>query len=178
MSLRKIAFAAVIGALYAALTMINPFGYGPIQFRISEVLCILPFFFPFSVWGLFVGCIIANLISAYGLLDIVFGSLATLIAAMCTMYIGKVNSKRVISKIFACLPPVIFNAIFVGAIIAYATTQATPAFWPMFVSIGLGVALSEFVTLYAFGLPALIMLPYSNFFKSLSSFYLRENDRV
>ena len=85
LSLRKLTFAAVVGALYAALTIaLAPISYGPLQFRVSEVLCILPFFFPFTAWGLFVGCALANLFGSGLLPDIVFGSLATLLAALCT----------------------------------------------------------------------------------------------
>ena len=77
---RNLITAAIIGALYAVLTMVlAPISYGPVQFRVSEVLCILPFFMPCTSWGLFIGCIVANLMSAAGLLDVVFGSLATLI---------------------------------------------------------------------------------------------------
>ena len=76
---RKIAFSAVVAAVYAALTMLlAPISYGVLQFRISEVLCILPFFFPSTVWGLFIGCAISNILSTYGLLDVVMGSAATL----------------------------------------------------------------------------------------------------
>ena len=79
---RNIVTAAVIGALYAVLTMVlAPISYGPVQCRISEVLCILPFFMPSTTWGLFFGCAIANIASSAGLPDIIFGSLATLIAA-------------------------------------------------------------------------------------------------
>ena len=82
---RKLAAAAVTGAAYAALTMLlAPISYGAIQCRVSEVLCILPFFIPCTAWGLFAGCAIANLLSAAGIFDVVFGSLATLLAALCT----------------------------------------------------------------------------------------------
>ena len=66
---RKLAAAAVTGAAYAALTMLlAPISYGAIQCRVSEVLCILPFFIPCTAWGLFAGCAIANLLSAAGIL--------------------------------------------------------------------------------------------------------------
>lgn len=171
MSIRKIAFAAVIAAGYAALTMINPWSYGPVQFRISEVLCILPFFFPSSVWGLFVGCIIANLISAYGMLDIVFGSLATLLAALCTMYIGRYGKGIVLSKAFACLPPVIFNSLIVGALIAFYSANATPAFWPQFITNAVWVGVGELVVLYILGLPLMYIMPQTGLFKNLSALY-------
>lgn len=175
MSTRKIAFAAIIAAVYAALTMVlAPISYGPLQFRISEVLCILPFFFPFSVWGLFIGCIIANLLSAYGAMDIVFGSLATLLAAYCTMAIGKRSSGSVLSKIFACVPPVIFNAAIVGAVIAYQIVHvpgSTDSFWPTYSIIGLQVGVGELGVLFIIGLPLLLLLPKTGFFRTLSAIY-------
>lgn len=172
MAIRKIAFAAVVGAVYCVLTMaLAPISYGPLQFRLSEVLCILPFFFPFSVWGLFVGCILANLLSAYGALDVIFGSLATLLAALGTMYIGRLGRGRVLPKVFACLPPVVLNAVIVGALIAFYTASTTPAFWPSFIINSLQVGFGELVVLYALGLPTLILLPRTAFFKTLSSLY-------
>lgn len=181
MTIRKIAFAAVIGALYATLTMMNPWSYGPVQFRISEVLCILPFFFPYATGGLFVGCILANLLSAYGTLDVVFGSMATLMAALTTMAIGRRaraaaaqtagDKPGIMAKILACLPPVVFNAVIVGALIAFYTTSFTPAFWAMFATNALWVGLGELVVLYALGLPTLLFLPKSRIFKTLSALY-------
>ena len=174
MPIRKIAFAAVVGAVYAALTMVNPWSFGPVQFRISEVLCILPFFFPFSVWGLFVGCIISNLISAYGVLDVVFGSLATLLAGLCTMKLGRVSRVSVPVKALACFPPVIFNGVIVGAVIAYGITgipDASEAFWPTYAIVGLQVAAGEMAVLYILGLPALVLLPKTGFFKAITSLY-------
>ena len=74
----KLIIPAVVGALYAALTMLlAPISYGNLQFRISEALCVLPVFFPYTSVGLFLGCALANMISAAGILDVVFGSLAT-----------------------------------------------------------------------------------------------------
>ena len=90
---RNLITAAIIGALYAVLTMVlAPISYGPVQFRVSEVLCILPFFMPCTSWGLFIGCIVANLMSAAGLLDVVFGSLATLITCVCIAQCGKMGN--------------------------------------------------------------------------------------
>lgn len=89
----RLAAAAVIGAAYAVLTMVlAPISYGTVQFRVSEVLCILPYFLPFSTWGLFAGCLIANLITG-NIFDIIFGSMATLCAALCTAAIGSHGEK-------------------------------------------------------------------------------------
>ena len=79
---RDLTLAAVVAALYTALSYFgNIFGltYGPIQCRFSEALCVLPFLFPATVPGLFVGCLLTNLMSTVGPLDLVLGSLATLL---------------------------------------------------------------------------------------------------
>ena len=81
---RELTTLALIGAIYATLTIVlAPISYGNIQFRISEALCLLPIVYPKSKWGLFVGCIIANILNPTGanIFDIVFGSIATFIAA-------------------------------------------------------------------------------------------------
>ena len=103
--LQKLCRAAVIGALYAAVTLLlAPISYGNLQCRVSEALCILPWFFPETSWGLFVGCLLANLLGGNGPLDIIFGSLATLIACLITA--------RVKARGLALLPPVVVNAVY------------------------------------------------------------------
>ena len=95
-NIRKIAFAGIVAAIYAALTLaLAPISYGNVQFRIAEALTVLPFFFPITLPGLFIGCIIANLFSPYGLLDVVAGSTASLLAGLCTMYLGKINRESI-----------------------------------------------------------------------------------
>ena len=167
-NIRKIAFAGVVAALYAALTLMGAaVAYGPIQFRFAEVLCILPFFFPYTSIGLFVGCAVANLLSPYGILDIVAGPIATLIAALCTMSIGRANKDAIGFKALACFPPVIFNALIIGAVIAWSTTGGGASFWPAFVINGLQVGFGQFVVMYALGLPIMIYLPKSNIFNTM-----------
>ena len=124
-SVRQLTLAAVIGALYAVLTLTaSVFGitYGPVQCRVSEALCVLPFFFPEAKWGLFVGCLIANLLSPYGAPDIICGSLATLLAACIT---AKLPAKW---KWFAPLPPVLSNALMIGALLGWYSAGFGPAF--------------------------------------------------
>ncbi|MEG1073265.1 MAG: QueT transporter family protein, partial [Oscillospiraceae bacterium] len=87
-SVRDLTLAAMVAALYAVMSYFgNIFGmtYFGIQFRFAEALTVLPFLFPATVPGLFVGCFIANILSPFGALDVVFGSLATLLAAFLTM---------------------------------------------------------------------------------------------
>lgn len=155
---KRIAYAAVAGAAYAALTMLlAPISYGPIQFRLSECLCILPFFDPVFAGGLFVGCLIANLMSTAGLLDIVFGSLATLLAALCTAALGR-RSKGWLSCILGCLAPVIFNALIVGAVLAATIAPEGTSFSAAFALFGFQVGLGEAVVLFVLGLPLMRLL--------------------
>lgn len=133
--------AAMIAALYATLTLfLKPFGYGPIQFRVSEALTVLPALMPSSIPGLFVGCILANFLGNYGWVDIVFGSLATLMAAFSTYYLRK-------HQWLFPLPPVIFNGLIVGTYV-YLLYDKT---YPMPLTM-LFIALSELVICYVLGL--------------------------
>lgn len=169
--IRKIAFAAITAAVYIALTLLMaPISYGPIQFRLSEALCILPFFFPVTTWGLFVGCMLANIVSAYGILDIVFGSLATLLAALFTMMLGKLGCEKLINKVLACFPPVLFNAVIIGAVIAHMSL-ANELFWTGFIINAAQVAIGEAAIMFLIGLPLLIWLPKNKLFNEISKKY-------
>ena len=142
--------AAAIAALYAVLTYLAglmSLAYGPVQFRFSEALTVLPFLFPEAVPGLFVGCIVSNLISPYGLLDLVVGSLATLIAAIWTAKCGK--------RYLAPLPPVVCNAVLVGGMIAWYEAGFGPGFPAAFAYNALTVGTGEAAVCYALGLPLL-----------------------
>ena len=172
MHIRKIAFAGVVAALYAAMTIIiAPISYGPVQFRIAEALCILPFFYPVTALSLFIGCVIANLFSPYGILDIVAGSMASLLAALVTMQLGRIRRDTLAMKTLACLPPVIFNALIIGAVIAWSSTSGGEAFWPAFIVNGFQVGLGQILVMYGVGLPLMVYLPKSNIFKKLSEQY-------
>lgn len=158
-STKKLVTVAVIGALYATLTLVlAPISYGQFQARVSEVLCILPFFFPASAVGLTIGCIIANLLGpGMGPLDVIFGSLATLLAGICTAAIGIRARRRQKTGwgtcIAACAMPVLFNAPIVGAVIALVSSEY--GFWQGFLIYGGWVGLGEAVVLFALGLPAM-----------------------
>lgn len=163
---QKLITAAIIGALYAVLTMVlAPISYGPLQFRVSEVLCILPYFMPYTAWGLFFGCVIANLVSAAGILDVVFGSLATLIACLCVAACGKKGNGSMRSKLAACFMPVVWNAVIVGATLTIALAGLNP-----FKEVGAfliyagQVALGELGVMFIVGLPLMTYLPKQRFF--------------
>ncbi|NLY68181.1 MAG: QueT transporter family protein [Clostridiales bacterium] len=156
MKLRKaikfISRAALVGAIYAVLTLVlYPMSFGSVQFRFSEALTLLPMILPEAVPGLFVGCIVANLLSPnIVVLDVVFGSLATLIAAILT--------SRVKSVWLAPLPPVLCNALIVGAVIAYSTAGAGAGFWPAYLFNMASVGFGELVVCYVVGVPLMLAL--------------------
>ena len=157
---RRVTTAAMTGALYAALSLFGSvFGitFGPVQCRFAEALCVLPFFFPETVWGLFVGCLITNLLSPYGFLDILLGSAATLIAALLT--------SRCRRKWLAPLPPVLLNALLVGGLIAWQQTGFSAAFLPAFLLQGSCVGLGELLACYGLGSLLLWQLPRHSYFR-------------
>ena len=144
---RQLTHAAVAGGLYAALSLLGSvFGisYGPIQCRFAEALCVLPFLFPETAWGLGVGCLIANILSPYGLLDILIGALTTLGAALLT--------RRCKSKYLAPLPPVILNGVMVGGLLAFEQVGFTAAFLKAFWFNGCSVLVGEAIACYGLGL--------------------------
>ena len=159
---KKLVTAAVIGSLYAALTIgLAPISYGAVQFRISEALCILPFFFSEAAFGLAVGCLLSNLVGGFGMADIVFGTLATLLAGLCTAAIGKASGRGEINAgwgecISACLMPVLFNAPIIGAVIAWSSVPngfSDPGFLSLFIANGASVGFGELVVMLVLGLP-------------------------
>ena len=160
---RKLAAAAVVAAAYAALTMLlAPLSYGPVQFRVSEALCILPAIMPCSAWGLFAGCIIANLLSAAGPLDIVFGSLASLGAALCAAAIGaKARGNLGWGRCIAvCLMPAVWNGPIIGAVLAWVSMPKAE-FWVGTLTIGAQIAAGEIGVLFLLGLPLMRLIPRS-----------------
>lgn len=102
------ALAGLIAAVYAAATLFLPIPqYGGVQFRVAEAMTLLPFLFPEAIPGLAVGCFLANLLGSPFVLDWIFGTLATLLAALW--------SRRMPNVYLAALPPVVCNAVIVGA---------------------------------------------------------------
>ena len=160
-TVQHLATAAVVGAAYAVLSIFGSvFGvtFGPVQCRFAEALCVLPFFFPETAGGLFVGCLITNLLSPYGLLDIVIGSLTTLLAAVLTA--------RCKHKWLAPLPPVVCNGLLVGGMLAWEQVGFTGAFGVAFLANGASVAAGEALACYGLGALLLWRLPRVAFFKN------------
>ena len=141
---KYIAKAAIIAAIYAVTTLvISPISFGQNQVRISEALNVLVYFTPAAIPGLFIGCVIANLTSPYGLIDIVFGSLATLLAALC--------ARKIKNKYLMQLPSIIFNGIFVGFVLY---EMSSLPFWIGFLSVSIG----QTISLYVVGVPLILLI--------------------
>ena len=127
---------ASIAAIYVVLTVVfAPFGFGEIQVRVSEALTILPFFTPAAIPGLFVGCLIGNTLGGAIPIDIVCGSLATLVAAVCTYLLrGK-------SRYLAPVPPIVANALVVPFVLRFGYGVPLPIPF-MMLTVGIGEVLS------------------------------------
>ena len=113
--IRGIAAGAIIAASYVVLTYIAAafnLSSGAIQIRLSEALTILPIFTPYAIPGVFIGCLLANLLTGCAVTDVIFGSLATLIGAIGTYFLRK-------KPILATIPPILANAIIVPFILIY-----------------------------------------------------------
>ena len=161
-NLKQLTLAATVAALYAVLTYFGAiFGltYGPVQFRFAEALCVLPFLFPAMAPGLFVGCLIANLLSPYGLIDVVCGSAAPRMAA--------VSTARVPSKWLAPLPAVLSNGLIIGAMLAWYETGFGPGFGALFAYHGITVAIGELGACYVLGMLLLTALPKIKYFQPM-----------
>jgi len=136
--------AAMIAAIYVVLNIIfAPISYGPIQVRIAEVLVVLPFIDSSAIIGLFLGCVLANVYGGLGMVDIIGGSLCTLIAAYLTY---KVKTPKL-----APLPPVLINAFGVSI---YLHLLFDLPYWLTVLYIGIG----EVIACYILGYPLLILL--------------------
>ena len=147
---RRIAVAGLIAALYTVLTVFLPVPqYSGVQLRVAEAMTVLPFLFPEAILGLTVGCFLANLFSPF-LLDCIIGAAATLIAAVWT--------SRIKNQYLAPLPPVICNAVMIGAEIAYFSAQSGENFIRAYIFNAFTVGLGELIACYALGLPLLKFL--------------------
>ena len=146
MKAKKLVTNALIAALYAGCTLaLAPISYGVMQFRVSEALTLLPFIRKDTIWGITIGCLLANLLNPLGVnpLDVVFGTIATLLAALVTARCKKVW--------LAAIPPVVSNGIIIGAMLAFTLTP--DAFMASFAAFGLQIALEEAVVCFLLGIP-------------------------
>ena len=135
-NVRYMTQAAMIAAIYVVLTFLaNLLGIanGVIQVRFSESLCVLPYFTSAAIPGLFIGCLISNIVTGCALPDIVFGSLATLIGALVTYAFRKY-------KWIAPVGPIIANAVIIPFVLLYA--YGIQPLWFSFITVTAGEIIS------------------------------------
>ena len=129
--------AGVIAGAYVVLTFVAAalgLSSGVIQVRFSEALCVLPVFMPEAMPGLFVGCMLANILTGALPMDILFGSIATLIGAVGTRLLRK-------SRILALLPPILSNTLIIPFVLKF--TYGIPgSLWYFMLTVGLGEVIS------------------------------------
>ena len=169
-----LAQGGIIAAAYTVLTMLAALAglaFGPVQFRFSEALTVLPVFTSAAVPGLTLGCLLANILSGYGVYDMVFGTLATLLAALLTRAVRNVRFRGV--PVLAPLPPVVINALMVGLeITVVSNSKLDPSWfqhfnWVLFWSNAASVGIGELVVCYVLGLPLAVMIEKHKKLKAL-----------
>ena len=154
--------AAMIAAIYAVLTLIiSPISFGPVQLRISEAMIMFAAVTPAAIPGLTIGCALANLASPYGLIDIIFGTTATLLAA-CFAY-GMRNIRIKNNPWLTPMGAVVFNAFIVSAAIKIVS-GADVLYWLSVLEVGAG----ELISCYALGIPLWLLLEKSGLNSKLS----------
>lgn len=149
---RELAIVGIIAAIYCVVTLALGFiSYGPIQFRVSEILMFLPLLSKEYIVALTLGCFLANVIGPYGVPDIIFGTLATLISSVLVYLTPKLFGKNKYTLLIASIWPTIINALIIG--------------WMLYKFVGLPfalsafeVALGEFVVITIVGLPIFKMV--------------------
>ena len=154
-STRSLVYGGVIAALYAVCSIVlAPISFGAVQFRVAEALTLLPVLTPDAVWGVVVGCLITNAwgvaagANILGAADILIGTAATLIAALLTR-------KLCSHPVLAALPPVVCNAVVIGAELTFAEANAFPL--PLLL-VNMGyLALGEAAACFLLGLPLLLL---------------------
>ena len=162
-STRDLTLAAAVAALYAVLGYfgdIFSLTFGAVQFRFAEALTVLPFLFPAAAPGLVIGCLITNLLSPYGAADVVFGTLATAIAAWLTVKMPR--------WYLAALPPIVVNALILPPMWAFAQVGGFGAgFWAACGFNVLTFVLAEAVVCYGLGTLLLRALPRISYFRPM-----------
>lgn len=160
---RDLVLAAMVAALYAVMGYFgNIFGltFGAVQIRFAEALTVLPFFFPATAPGLVLGCLITNLLSPYGPVDIIFGTLATAIAAWLTMKVPR--------WYLAALPPILVNMVILCPMWSWAGVGAiNSAFWAACGFNAVTFVIGEAIACYVLGTLLLTALPKIPFFREM-----------
>ena len=153
-SAKRLCRVGVIAALYTALTY--AFGwmsFGPFQIRPSEAFFFLFLLFPASIISLFIGCALSNIASPFGFWDIALGSLTTLLAALCTYFIGKAVKNEWAKLVFCVIFPVLFNALIIPLIMLLLYDGAGEVSFAAYILQAGSIFLTEFIWVYGLGIP-------------------------
>jgi uncharacterized membrane protein len=148
-SAKQISLGGIVAALYFVITItpgISAVSFGQFQIRIAEALTVLPYLYPGAIGGLFIGCLLANVFGPFGIQDVVFGSLITLVAAWLTFLTRKTGRPYL-----APLPPIVLNALGVSA---YLHMFFGEPYWVFVATIGVG----ELIACFGLGYPLLTFL--------------------
>lgn len=160
---RDLTLAAMVAAVYFVLCYfgnIFQLTFGPVQVRLGEALTVLPFLFPATAPGLTLGCLLTNILSPYGPIDMVVGTLATAIAAFL--------SAKMPRWYLAALPPIVMNALLLPPMWAWAQAGAVNStFWAAY---GLNLwtfVVGEALACYVLGSVLLLALPKIRYFRAM-----------
>ncbi|WGX74673.1 QueT transporter family protein [Paraclostridium bifermentans] len=114
-NIKKLVTTALVAAIYATLTLVlGAISYGPIQFRVAEIMVLLPFIKKDYIWGLTIGCFLANIIGPYGVPDIIFGTTATFLSVYAVYLTSKMMNGKKYALLISSIWPTVINAIIIG----------------------------------------------------------------
>ncbi|CEK37906.1 QueT transporter family protein [Paraclostridium sordellii] len=144
---KKLVMTSLVAAIYAVLTLVlGAISYGPIQFRIAEIMVLLAFIKKDYIWGLTIGCFLANVIGPYGAPDIIFGTTATFLSVYAIYLTGKVMKGKKYAILIASIWPTLINAIIIGFMLNIFVRM------PLILSM-IQVGFGEFVVITIIGVP-------------------------
>lgn len=180
----QVAMAGIIAALYVVLCLpFASFSFGMVQFRLAEVLTVLPAFTPMAIPGVFLGCLLANILNPnnLGLIDILGGSFTTLLAAMTTYWLAKPYRRIILEerrsgyskteahtwkkrfmRFVMLFPPILYNAIVVGCYLPYLLLEHDPTGLEIIGSIA-SIFLSQALVIYVLGMGLVLGLEKAKF---------------
>ena len=162
MNTKALTRGSIIGGLYFVLVILFrsiSFGVGPygLQLRVSELLTVLPFFYPEAILGLTIGCFLANFIpmSPFGWIDIIFGSLCTLIAAYLTYYLRRFNKPKL--AYVGMFPPIFINALGVGLYVSILASDKRLFSWKIYGLVSLSIFAGQAISV---GIGGTVLISY------------------
>lgn len=163
--IRMVVYSGIIAALYVVLTLpMAQFAFGPIQFRLAEVLTVLPAFGMGFVPGVSLGCFLSNLLNPNNLgpVDIIGGTVATILAGIFSRLLGKKN------RLLAIIPPVLLNGVIVGGYLPFLLVDESSEITAAAVGLSMfEVAASEAVLLVVIGIPFILLIEKNKRIKAL-----------